>query len=59
MTISGSDKVDYGEKKITTDKEEHYTMTEGLIHQQDKDPKCVHAKQQSLKIHKKADGAER
>lgn len=57
--MSVSDKVDYGAKKITTDKEEHYTITEGLTHQQDKDPKCVHTKQQSLKIHEKADQAER
>ena len=57
--MSVSDKVDYGAKKITTDKEEHYTIIEGLTHQQDKDPKCVHTKQQSLKIHEKADRAER
>lgn len=44
MAILISDKVDYRAKKITWDREGHYIMLKGSVHQEDSNPKYVYIK---------------
>ena len=51
MQIESKDKIDFGTKKMTRDREGHHIMMKGSISQEDSKSKCVCTKGQRCKIH--------